>query len=112
MFLICAGDNSSSKIAVPILLDSIYPLTSSNLPTPKKVLGFGRSIFWTKRFTATPPAVEVKNSNSSKYSSDCVSSCCCVITPIKTAFSEIASRASIISYKSTNYSSLKNIKKT
>ncbi len=74
MFRSCAGDNSSSKITVPISFSLTKFCTSFILPLPINVFGLGMSSFWVKRLTTFPPAVKVKNSSSSKYSLEVCSS--------------------------------------
>ena len=68
IFFCCEGDNSSSNTKVDISFSFTKRWISSIFPVPTKVLGLGRSIFCEKRFTTWPPAVKVKNSNSSRYS--------------------------------------------
>jgi len=60
-----------------------------SLPEPTNVAVFGTSSLCVNFFKTTAPAVSVRNSNSSRYSFACFSSCEPVINPTSTAFSVI-----------------------
>ena len=83
IFLSCDGVSSSSNTTRSMFSASTYPLISSILPEPKKVLVSGRDNFWVKICIVSAPAVSARNLSSSKYSLDFSSSWLLLIIPMR-----------------------------